>query len=79
VYAGKPTQTPEIFYYTGYHKAKRQYGYAQYKNELAFGGKEEIGSNKFLAVLSQNNNQPRLDELFEQLDNVFKPFKNKQA
>jgi hypothetical protein len=79
VYADKPTQTPEIFYYTGYHKAKRQYGYAQYKNELAYGGRGEIGSNKFLAVLSQNNNQPRLDELFEQLEDVFKPFKNKQV
>ncbi len=79
VYAGKPTQTPEIFYYTGYQKAKRQYGYAQYKNELAFGSRGAIGSNKFLGVLAQNNNQPRLDELFEQLDNVFKPFKNKQS
>ena len=79
VYAGKPTQTPEIFYYTGYEKPKRQYNYAQYKNELAFGGKGDIVSNKFLGVLAQNNNQPRLDELFEQLENVFKPFKNKQA
>jgi hypothetical protein len=79
VYAGKPTQTPEIFYYTGFEKAKRQYNYAQYKNELAFGGKGEIVSNKTLKVLAQNNNQPRLDELFEQLDNVFKPLKNKQA
>jgi hypothetical protein len=76
VYAGKPTQTPEIFYYTGYQKAKRQYGYAQYKNELAFGGRGEIGSNKFLGVFGQNNNQPRLDELFEQLEDVFKTFKN---
>ncbi|MEO8174596.1 MAG: hypothetical protein ABI581_15990 [Sediminibacterium sp.] len=79
VYAGKPTQTPEIFYYTGYEKAKRQYNYAQYKNELAYGGKEDIVSNKSLKVLTQNNNRPRLDELFEQLEDVFKPLKNKQS
>ena len=34
VFAGKATQTPEIYYYTGYGKAKRQYNYSQYKNEL---------------------------------------------
>jgi hypothetical protein len=76
VYAGKPTQTPEIFYYTGYEKGKRRYGFAQYKNELAYGGKD-IVSNKMLGVLAQNNNQPRLDELFEQLEEVFKPLKSK--
>jgi hypothetical protein len=79
VYAGKPTQTPEIFYYTGYEKTKRQYNYAQYKNELTFGVKGDIVSNKSLTVSAQNNNQPRLDELFEQLEDVFKPFKNKPA
>jgi hypothetical protein len=79
VYAGKPTQTPEIFYYTGYEKAKRRYGFAQFKNELSFGSKGVIISNKALSVLAQNNNQPRLDELFEQLESVFKPFKNKSV
>ncbi len=79
VYAGKPTQTPEIFYYSGYEKTKRQYNYAQYKNELAFVGKGDIVSNKSLKVLAQNNNQPRIDELFEQLEDVFKPLKNKQS
>ena len=79
VYAGKPTQTPEIFYYSGYEKAKRQYNYSKYKNELAFGGRGDIVSNKYLKVLSQNNNQPRLDELFEQLEELFKPLKIKQS
>jgi hypothetical protein len=79
VYAEKSTQTPEIFYYTGYHKTKRQYNYSQYKNELAFGGKSDIVSNKSLKVMVQNNNQPRFDELFEQLENVFKPLKIKHA
>ena len=78
VYAGKSTQTPEIFYYTGYEKTKRRYRFAQFKNELSFGGKGAIVSNKALSVLAQNNNQPRLDELFEQLEGVFKPFKNKK-
>ncbi len=79
VYAGKPTQTPEIFYYTGYEKAKRKYGFAQYRNELPFGGKTPIVSNKMLNVFEQNNNEPPLDELFEQLEDVFKPLKNKPA
>lgn len=77
VYAGKPTQTPEIFYYTGYEKEKRQYNYSQYKNELVFGGKVDIVSNKSLKVMAQNNNQPQLDELFEQLEDIFNPLKIK--
>jgi hypothetical protein len=79
VYTDKSTQTPEIYYYAGYEKAKRRYNYMQYKNELAFGGKGEIVSNKSVGVLEQNNNQSLLDELFVQLVDVFKPFKIKQA
>lgn len=77
VYADKPTQTPEIFYYTGFDKSKRQFNYAQYKNELAYDGKD-IVSNKSLKVLAQNINLPRLDELFEQLDELFRPLKSTQ-
>jgi hypothetical protein len=79
VYMEKPTQTPEIYYYTGYEKAKRQYNYSQYKNELAFGGKGDIVSNKTIKVSAQNNSQPLLDELFEQLEEVFAPFKKRQS
>lgn len=79
VYTDKSTQTPEIYYYTGYEKAKRRYNYMQYKNELAFGGKGDIISNKSIGVLEQNNNQSLLDELFVQLEDVFKPLKNKQS
>lgn len=79
VYTDKSTQTPEIYYYTGYEKAKRSYNYQQYKNELPFGGKENIASNKSIGVLEQNNNQSLLDELFEQLEDIFKPLKIKQA
>ena len=79
VYTDKSTQTPEIYYYAGYEKAKRRYNYMQYKNELAFGGKGDIVSNKSVGVLEQNNNQSLLDELFVQLEDVFKPLKIKQA
>ncbi|MBK6390296.1 MAG: hypothetical protein IPF70_06900 [Saprospiraceae bacterium] len=58
VYSDKETQTPEIFYYPGYIKSKRQYNYAQYKNELAIRGKGEIPSNKYLTISTQNNDQP---------------------
>jgi hypothetical protein len=79
VYTDKTTQTPEIYYFTGYEKAKRSYNYQQYKNELPFGGKENIASNKSIGVLEQNNNQSLLDELFEQLEDIFKPLKIKKV
>ena len=79
LYTDKSTQTPEIYYYAGYEKAKRRYNYMQYKNELAFAGKGDIVSNKSIGVLEQNNNQSLLDELFVQLEDVFKPLKIKKA
>jgi hypothetical protein len=78
VYVGKPTQTPEVFYYTGHEKGKR-YHFAQYKNELAFGSSGGLVSNKWLTVLEENSQQPILNDLFEQLEDVFKPLTNKQA
>ena len=75
VFAEKTTQTPEIFYYIGQEKGGRQYLFAQYKNELEYEGRA-IPSNKRLPVKTQNIQQPRLDELFEQLEQVFKPFKS---
>jgi len=79
VYTDKLTQTPEIYYYSGFEKARRGYHYMQYKNELAFGGKEDVPSNKTLEVLEQNNNQSLLDELFVQLEDVFKSVKIKKV
>ena len=76
VFLDKPTQTPEIYYYTGYESGARQYRFAQYKNELPFGAQEVIASNKEKNVRAQNNQQPKLNELFKQLDQLFKPFKN---
>jgi hypothetical protein len=75
VYADKATQTPEIFYFVGVDGSGRQYHFAQYKNELEYDG-QAIGSNKRLLVKAQNNQQPRLDELHEQLEKVFQPFKS---
>ncbi len=76
VFSEKSTQTPEIFYYTGQEPGGRQYQFAQYKNELEYAG-QRIASNKRMAVKAQNNQQPRLDELFEQLEQVFKPYKSR--
>ena len=73
VYSEKITQTPEIYYYIG--KNQRQYAYAHYKNELVYGEQKSIQSNKKIRVKRQNNNQPKLDELFEQLEQIFQPFK----
>jgi hypothetical protein len=74
VFADKATQTPEIYYYIGQDKSGRQYVFAQYKNELEYEGRP-ISSNKRMAVKAQNNQQPRLDELFGQLEQVFQPYK----
>jgi len=80
VYADENTkQTPEIFYYTGYEKAGRQYNYAQLNKELTFTGKEDNVKYPPLTVKETNTNLSGLDELFAQLNEVFKPFKNKQA
>jgi hypothetical protein len=72
IYSDKETQTPEIYYFTG--QSNRQYIFAQYKNELVYGEAESKKSNKLLQVKRQNNRQPKLDELFEQLEHVFAPF-----
>jgi hypothetical protein len=76
VFAEKSTQTPEIYYYTGHDIVSRQYSFAQYKNELPVGDTEKLSSNKEIKVKEQNIQQPKLDELFEQLNKVFEPFKN---
>ncbi len=73
------SQTPEIFYYSGYDKEKKQYNYSQIKNELAYGGEEDITSNKSLRVKSQNNKQHLLNPVFKQLEEIFKPLKSEQS
>lgn len=79
VFAGKPTQTPELFYFSGYDEENRCYQFQQYRNELAYGGRCEILSNNTLEVFPQNNDHPWLDELFEHLEQVFGPFKKLQS
>ena len=73
VYSEKKTQTPEIFYYIGKDSSGRQYRFAQYKNELSFDD-VIISSNKEILVKAQNNQHPKLDDLYVQLEQVFKPF-----
>ncbi len=70
-------QTPEIFYYTGYEKAGRKYIYSQLNKELTFTGEEENSKYPPLHVKETNTNLSGLDELYRQLNEVFKPFKNK--
>jgi hypothetical protein len=76
VFSDKMTQTPEIFYYIGQQQTPKQYSFAQYKNELPVNDMEKLSSNRELKVKEQNNQQPKLDELFEQLNQVFAPFKS---
>lgn len=73
VFAQKETQTPEVYYFTGH--SERQYHFALYKNELALAGTTETPFNKFLVVREKNINQPKLNDLYEQLEQVFSPFK----
>ncbi|MDX1912376.1 MAG: hypothetical protein SFV22_12860 [Saprospiraceae bacterium] len=77
VFSEKTTQTPEVYYFTGQTPGSRQYEYAQYKNELPLGAGAP-NSNKTLRVKSENSSQPKLNDLYEQLETVFKPFKNTQ-
>ena len=78
VFADKNTQTPEIFYYTGQASKGRKYFYALYRNELSLQG-ERKNSNKRLAVQRQNNKQPKLDELYDQLKQLLNPVKRASA
>lgn len=73
VYSEKQTQTPEIYYFIGLEK--RQYNFAQYKNELKYESTQKLTSNKFIKIKRQNIKQPKFDELFYQLELVFTPIK----
>jgi hypothetical protein len=72
VFTEKPTQTPEIYYFTAYQSAERLYKFAQYKNELSIGN-QPLSSNKELSAKAQNNKQPKLNELFKQIELLFNP------
>ncbi len=79
-YGDDSLQTPEIFYYTGYEKtenAKRHYSYAKYTNELVLAGKDDNKKNDAFQVFDQNNENEWRNELFEELELVFKSLKSK--
>ncbi len=73
VYRDKETQTPEIYYYVG--KGKRQYCYAQYRNELLYGEERAKKSNKYINIKKQNTKQPKWNKLYKQIDRIFEAFK----
>ncbi|HOY18409.1 MAG TPA: hypothetical protein PLC89_13975 [Haliscomenobacter sp.] len=79
VFADTPKQTPEIYYFVGCNGGSGCYEFARFRNELPFGERLIISSNKFLQVKKQNNQQAKLNDLFKQLELVFKPFKTSQA
>lgn len=74
VFTEKPTQTPEIYYFTAYQPQERLYKFAQYKNELGIDN-QPLSSNKWLTAKAQNNKQPKFNELFKQMELLFNPFK----
>jgi hypothetical protein len=76
VLAGRHKQTPEIYYYVGYAPDDRCYRFVHYRNELPLPDMKAVNSNKAMTVNLQNNIQSGLNELFEQLEQVFTPFKN---
>ncbi|MEL6941754.1 MAG: hypothetical protein AAFO82_03730, partial [Bacteroidota bacterium] len=76
VYLKKETQTPEIYYFIG--KSGKQYQFAKYRNELIYNETVNEKSNKQQTVNYQNNDEPKLDELYEQLEHVFSPFKTEK-
>jgi len=65
----KNLQTPEIYYYIG--KQKRKYHFAYYQNELEFGTHIHLAFNKKIKVQFENSDYPKLNELYEQLEQVF--------
>lgn len=74
VFSEKETQTPEICYYTGYHG--RQYRFVLHNKELELGEHNSPSVRKEdFSVKAENINQPKLNELFEQMEHVFQSYK----
>jgi hypothetical protein len=79
-YGDDSLQTPEIFYYTGYEKpedSKRRYSYAKYTNELVLAGMGVIKSNDAFQVFDENIEYSWRNDLFAELEVVFKTLKSK--
>ncbi|AEE50142.1 hypothetical protein [Haliscomenobacter hydrossis] len=72
VFSGKPTQTPEIYYFTGSTSDWRQVSYAHFKNELPL-SQGFLPSNKSLTIQFQNRDHPKLNGLHKHLKEVFEP------
>ncbi len=72
VFSEKITQTPEVYHFVGINS--RNYHFANYKNELPTGGQTKLSSNKELIVKKENLTLPKLNQLFEHLDLLIRPF-----
>ncbi|WP_422105406.1 hypothetical protein [Winogradskyella sp.] len=74
VYSDKQTQTPEIFYFSGYDIQSKQYQYSLYKNELVYKGNKDLRSNDYLNI-EEHNDEYLLNKLYKQIVDNLEPFK----
>ena len=70
----KPKQTPEIYYFIG--SDSYEYYYAKYQNELTQKKGKKRNPNKYFKVKDINEGNPRSDELYEHIEDVFSPLKS---
>lgn len=68
-----PTQTPELFYFTGQPRQAGRYGFIYYANELFQPNYDPLLSE--LEIAYQNMNEPKKDDLYEHIETLFEPFK----
>lgn len=72
-------QTPEVYYFTGYQKGKRQYNYSPFNKELDLDKENDNTLYPTLEVKSTNTDLAGLDDLFEQLEEMLNPFKIRKS
>lgn len=74
---GTITQTPEIFYFIG--RSKNDFKFAHYRSELKLENKTKEKSIEEIQIRENNVRSDRTiekyDELFEQMEDLFEPFK----
>lgn len=70
VFALSVKQTPEIMYFTG--TRGNQFVFAHYRNELPLD--ENVEKSNKQIIVKENNRHDKLDELFEDMERLFKPF-----
>ncbi len=68
-----PTQTPELFYFTGQPEQPGRYGFIYYANELFQPNYNPLLSELEIAYI--NLNEPKKDDLYKHIKTLFEPFK----